>query len=332
MTPRILIREKIKAQVLKVLSGYCFRERHPEYPEITILSPWISDVQLEIDKETYELDELWFGLDYGILSINLAYALLLLKLDWGAAVRIVTLPANERNYHERASWVRNLLDFLDEIGCDVYVNPDLHSKLILSNDLALIGSFNLSKSALYDREEIGVCIDDISNLKALQEYAQNVIASSTAYGYTHVTRQREGIVIGNKNPITSRVTRGWLYERLVAEYFHEAVGPDRSLFDEFLIEHLGTKSIYLDGVIKEVALNLDAFYTKAILKCLQTRPHMNEHEKAILGFLRHQFDYRGVFEIGDILGFLKTKLARPSVPKISIRMVSANIKRPNSHK
>jgi hypothetical protein len=118
MTTRILLKNRIRAEVLKVLSGFCFVERHREIPCIIILSPWISNVQLDIDKEFLKSDKFHFGRDYGIRSINLPYALLLLKVEFGAHIIIVTLPPTERNYNSSlVSYVRNLLDFLDEIGC-----------------------------------------------------------------------------------------------------------------------------------------------------------------------------------------------------------------------
>ena len=314
MTVKILLKDQIRAQVLKILSGFCFRERHPTNPKIQILSPWISDVQLEIDAEVFELDALWFGLDYGIRSINLPYALLLLKLDFGANIDIVTLPATERNYGDRASWVRNLLDFLDEIGCSIFINPDLHSKLILSNDLALVGSFNLSKSALYDREEIGVSIDDMSNLNVLEQYADNLIHSSTPYGHTVRAYSHFASL-----PIDAKVTRGWLYEEIVKEYFGKPFLP-RTLFDEFLIDHIiDAKVYYLDDVVKELALDLDAFYVKAITTYLETA-HQSKEKK--LQYLKSQFDYKGEYEIGKVLDFLKTKLAREHIPKLRLRIIS----------
>ena len=72
MTTKILMKEQIKSEVLKVLSGYCFDIRKPDSPKITLLSPWISNVELQLDTEVYELDEMWFGHDYGITSISLA--------------------------------------------------------------------------------------------------------------------------------------------------------------------------------------------------------------------------------------------------------------------
>ena len=326
MTVTILLKDQIRAQILKILSGYCFRQRKPSDPYICILSPWISDVQLEIDAEVFELDELWFGLDYGIRSINLPYALLLLKLDFGAKIEIVTLPATKRNYGDRSSWVKNLLDFLDEIGCNVFINSDLHSKLMLSNDLALVGSFNLSKSALYDREEIGVSIDDMSNLNALEQYADDVIRSSTPYGYN--VNAMDSYVYSS--PIR-KVTRGCLYEQIVGLWYgtyfpgrgRESAG---GLFDEFLIDNIiDAKVYYLNDVVKELALDLDAFYVKVITTYLEA-PHQSKEEK--LQFLKSRFDYKGTYEIGKILDFLRTILAREHIPKLRLRMLSMKKPKP----
>jgi len=320
MTSKILLKDRIRAEVLKVLSGYCFRERHTRIPRIIILCPWITNVQLEIDKEVLKSDELFFGWDYGIRSINLPYALLLLKIELGAYIAIVTLPPTERNYNiSYVSYVRNLLDFLDEIGCNILVNSSLHSKLILSNDLALIGSFNLSKAALYDKEEIGISIDDLSNLKILEKYANGVITSSTPYGYTiRLTRpfiieagEREFI---DDRLVTNKVTRGWLYDQVAEQYFPNI--PERNYM--FLKDDSLTKSIYSSKIVKELASDLNTFYVKALLKYLRSP---NEKDRK-MSYLKERFNYQGNYEIGKILTFLKNKLARANVPKIPLTMFS----------
>jgi hypothetical protein len=312
MVTEIIFRDEIKAQVLKVRSGYCFRERNHNFPYLYVLSPWISDVQLEIDADVYKLDPLWFGLDYGIESINLVYAILLLRLHFNARLDIVTLPPNEKNYGDSASFHGNILDFLDEIGCHIHLNQDLHTKLILSNDLALIGSFNLSKLALYDREEIGISIDDISNLKVLEEYARNVADSSVPYGYTIDPYRNH-----NTFPLTRKITRGWFYEQIVREYFKKKIHADPILYDEFLIDHIGTKSFYLVGVISELASDLEGFYVKAILKYFGQSHQANEKK---IAYLEKTFNYQGEYKIENILAQINSKLARPYIPRIPLRL------------
>lgn len=315
MTTKIVFKEQIRSQVLKVLSGYCFNERRPEIPSIDIISPWISNVQLEISEDVYKLDELFFGQDYGIASINLPYALLLLKLDFDATITIVTLPPTKRYYNDRWQVAENLLDFLDEIGCIIYVNPNLHSKLILSNDVALIGSFNLSIPALYGREEIGIHIDDMENLKILEGYVSEVIQSSKRYGVCIQERKRiyRGMEFG-KGLVTTKVTRGWLLRDIA----HQCYGgihlpPD---IHEFLFYHFGT--IYTFEIAKKVASNLEAFYTKAILAYFQSKDYSDEER---LEYLRRRFGYDGKHELGEISDFLKTKFARDHIPKITPKII-----------
>jgi len=182
MTVKILLGDKIRNELLKVLSGISFWERHKESPRLYVFSPWISNVEIEFgDLRPVNNREKRIFVDYfGIKSINLPYALLLRKLHQGVEVNIIALPPTEKYYFtsQYASKVKVLYDFLDEIGCNVFVNPNLHTKLILANDLALLGSFNLSKSALYDREEIGVSIDDFDNLRMLDNYALKTMYSS----------------------------------------------------------------------------------------------------------------------------------------------------------
>ena len=191
MTLKLLLGDDIRSQVLRILSGACFFKRRPEFRELYILSPWISDVEIELSELSSLKDDDWtieWFTDYNIKSINLPYALLLLKLHEGIEVNIVTLPPNEMNYHEGLVRAKTLLDFLDEIGCNIFVNPKLHSKLLLANDLALLGSFNLSTSALYNREEIGVSIDDLDNLEKLWKYCMKVVQESERYGYSSLLK------------------------------------------------------------------------------------------------------------------------------------------------
>lgn len=307
---KVVIKDEIRAHVLKVLSGYCFAERQPHLPKIFILSPWISNVQLEIDKSIFESDRLFFGLDYGILSINLPYALLALKLDFGADISIVTLPPTKENYRDPHAR-RELLDFLDEIGCNVYVNPDFHSKLILSNDLALVGSFNLTVPALSGREEIGVCIDDIGNLRVLENYAYKMIGQSRPYGYTG--RAHEELLAFSARTRSRELTRGLLFEEIVkADSRLQGITFDTyESCHEFIFFYF--KTIYTKDLIKKVASNLEAFYTKAILAFLQSKSHSNEKR---LEFLRSRFYYKGKHEVTAVLDFLSTRLARDHVPRI----------------
>jgi len=345
MTTKVLKKQEIKSWVLNVLSGYCFEQRHPNNPRIIILSPWIKDVQLEISKEFRNLDEEWFTSDYGISSINLPYALLTLKLDFGADIDIVTLPPTRKHHHEQASSVKTLLDFLDEIGCNVYVNDDLHSKLILSNDMALLGSFNLSFAALWGREEVGVSVDDMENLSILERYAIEVVASSKPYGHTVTARQREfypgldkhtkeilkiidrkGRITRNEqegideripiehNPINS-VTRGWLIEEMVRQSLdksHMPVSGDMIRVTNFnLMNHPTFRGMAVSyAMVKLAASDIEAFYINFLLTFRKDDPEQT------LSSLRRLFDYQGKNEVGEILDFLATKFARPHVPKI----------------
>lgn len=181
LTSQVFFPGEVRPQILRFLSGHCFEEKTAQWPAIAILSPFIGDILFEIDEQVYEMDELFYGLDYGIKSINLPYALLLLKL-YGTDVTLITLPPTEANYGKKAPFRRHLLDFLDEIGCNIYVNPNLNSKLILANDLALIDPVDLSKPDLCNPEEIGVIMDDGANLRMLMQYVRGVISESPPHG------------------------------------------------------------------------------------------------------------------------------------------------------
>jgi len=305
-----------RAQILRFLSGHCFEEKTPQWPVIFILSPLIGDVTLEIDEEIYKMDKCFYGLDYGIKSINLPYALLLLKL-YGTDVNLITLAPTEANYGEKARFHRRLLDFLDEIGCNIHVNPCLQSKLILSNDLALIGSFDLSKPALYDTEELGI-IDDTPNLRMLKGYAHKAMSTGTPYGFT--VRARKLLL---SQDFVTEITRGWLFEELVKQCFndvphYDGAEPDSGLFKEFVLESLNREAIYDNEIIGKVAADLTGFYVKAILRYLN--PQQQKNIESRLHYLKDTFDYRGEYKIGEILNFLSSKLARGRVPEIPSRI------------
>jgi hypothetical protein len=313
MTTKTIPNDQIRSEIFKILSGYWQRLR--ETPKIYILSPWISDVQLETDADVLKLDELWFGLDYGIFSINLAYAILLVKLVFGTEINIVTRdPAIEEKFRgkEYAQTAYNLLDFLDEIGCRVFLNSSLLSTLILCNDVALAGSFDLSKP-VYGEEEIGTSLNDPDDMKILEKRALDTIDSSTPYGYTvHVAHTGSSIV--------AKATRGWLFEMIAEHYFPKASLSKRDCSNIFLTEHIGTKSVYLNGMVKEVAPDLDTFYIKAILQAL-----MDGEARSIernFRFLSTLLDYKGHMEISEVMNFLEAKFAREHVPKIPLRILS----------
>lgn len=317
MTTQIIAKEEIRAHLLKVLSGYCLSDRKTQFPKISILSPWISDVQLELDETVFKLDELWFGLDYGIKSINLSYALLLLKIDFGAEIEIVTLPPTEENYGKGAHYRRLLLDFLDEIGCHIYLNSELHSKLILSNDSALLGSFNLSNSALYDREEIGVSIDDIGNLRILEKYVFELTQSSIPYG---ISPKIQVYSTGVKT-YTDKLTRGKLFEMIMQQFYGDYKPMYSSNYFDFTREKMELESNYSKYLIQEITSNLEGFYTRAVLAFLNHSTRYSDPDKdyGIRKFLRF-FNYHGKFDPEKIIQCIKKSYARTQIPKIGLKL------------
>jgi hypothetical protein len=277
----------------------------------------IGDVLLEIDEQVYKTDESFYGLDYGIESINLPYALLLLKL-YGTDVILITLPPTESSYGELAPSRRRLLGFLDEIGCDIYVNADLSSRLILANGLALIGSVDLSRFDLCNPKEFGVIVDDRANLRMLRQYVHGVIGCSTPYGFT--TRARRLL---RAQDFVSKTTRGWLFEELVKQCFtdpqyFEYPKPDSGLFKEFVLEALNRKAVYDNEIIGKVAADLSGFYAMAMLKYL--KPQQQKGVERRLHYLKDTFGYRGEYRVDKILSFLNSKIARVRPPEIPPRI------------
>ena len=318
MTIQLLFGDEIRSHVLKILSGVCLYIRRPYLPRFYILSPWISDVDIEfsdlyISKEEEkvvkeEKIEPFLFLDYNIKSINLPYALLLLKLHGGAEVNIVTLPPNEMNLDpDYLPKVKTLLDFLDEIGCNMFVNSKLHSKLLLANDLALLGSFNLSSSALYYKEEIGVSINDLDNLESLESYCWKVISGSQLYGYSSLRRIAR--IWDEMKGRPRRITRGWLLDRMIAGAYNIEEGRER--YGEFFDVTGG-----YDRFIKSYARDMNLFYLMNLRRLISsTEPWIKGKD-----WIKEVFDYKGDESTDSIMEFVNSKFARKTVPDIRLRM------------
>lgn len=327
MVHRILIKEQIRSHVLKVLSGYCFGQRRPDNPTVMIISPWISNVELQLSLKQVSVEaegkgvpsdtfDSWLHDVYQIATISLPHCLQLLKLDFGADISIVTLPPDENNYSDAARQ-RVLLDFLDEIGCNIYVNQNVHTKLILTNDLGLLGSFNLTNPALWEKkEEIGVSFDDNETLSCLEDYSKNIVASNSSKPYGFTTQIREAEVL--QKPI-DLITRGWLLERIIRadrELVH-ACGDFTYACHEFLFFNFKTIRSY--EVANLATSNAEAFYTDALTAFLKS----NASNEGISLFER-LFGYEGKRDVNDILDFLKSRFAREHIPRIPHRIMSIN--------
>lgn len=75
----------------------------------------------------------------------------------------------------------------------------------------------------------------------------------------------------------------------------------------FLLKPSGALSY---DMVKLAASDLEAFYINFLPAFRKSQP------EKILKILRYLFHYQGKNEVGEILDFLKTKLARTHVPKI----------------
>ena len=351
MTVKLIYGDEIRNNVLRILSGECVFLRKPQNPILHVISPWLSDVKIDfsnryISEEIDAIDrgrkhESFLLQDYNIKAINLAHALLLFKLHAAIGseqkspkIIIVTLPPKEPFYSpEYVPRMKNFLDFLDEIGCDVFVNPNLHSKVLLTNDLALIGSFNFTSSALlYDREEIGVSINDLDNLEGLEDYCNKLMSNSERFGYTSLTdhgkmltkKQREiqerlsqavdsdgldglfsqmhGI---NEERFSARysshsITRGWLMDLLVDGLWSGGYG-----------EFLDITGGY-DKFVKSYANNLNFFYESSIIRLMA--------EEKGRKLTEDKFSLSNKFSENLNEKFVKNLFARESVPFIKLQI------------
>jgi len=332
MTIRLLIGEEIRTYILRILSGECLVQRRPNFPELYILSPWISDVivefvDLNVLEGMREEDRTYHILDYNIKSINLAHALLLLKLHGGARINIVTLPLNEMGVSpDYLQMTKKLLDFLDEIGCNIFTNSKLHSKLLLANDLALLGSFNLTSSALYYRKEIGVSIDDLSNLDALEKYCLAIIHESEPYGYSSLLNWGHAlnmdmpieVIEEKRRKQRNRITRGWLLDKMV--YYAYPTQNIVQSYGEFLYVTGG-----YDKQLKSYAQDLNSLYFQSFKKLLlgshleyQTPPDCEQ----VHNWVKTHFEYKGDESSDSLMDFLYSKFARKKVPYVKLRIKS----------
>ena len=325
MTVQILLGDKIRSELLKILAGMSFEQRDKENPCLYILSPWISDVPIEFSdlKSLDEWDELFLVGDYGIKSINLPYALLLVKIHRGAEVNIIARPPTEEHYFHNpqyASRVKILYDFLDEIGCNIFVNPDLHAKLIFSNDLALLGSFNLTKAALCDKEEIGVSINDLDNLSLLEDHSKGIVFRSQLYGYSSPLNWGwffdskeevpDEVRIERQKKRKDKITRGWLFEYMMKTLHHPSY--HRYMYGDFF--NVTSRE---DKDIKSYCSNLNLFYLTNFRRLLSEKP---DWMKSI--DFKDFFDYEGEESMDSCLEFINEKFARKNIPSIRLRIKS----------
>lgn len=355
MTIKLLFHDEIRSHVLKILSGECLYERRPQTPQLYILSPWISDVDIEfgdlyIQKEKERAENSFLFLDYNIKSINLPYALLLLKLHSGAEVNIVTLPLEEMNVSPNyLPKVKTLFEFLDEIGCNVFVNSKLHSKLLLANDLALLGSFNLTSSALFNREEIGISINDLDNLNLLESYCYGVIYESQRYGYSSLLNYGspedrkfespsyvEGMTLKEYDALLkrwsgsedarilserqlsrrNRIPRGYLLHEMIKAAYPALIGNEP--YGEFFNVTGG-----YDKFIKSYASDLNLFYLMNLRRLISSvfAPAQATGKDWVKMF----FGYEGGESTDSIMEFLSSKFVRKTVPNVKLRVKSLSI-------
>lgn len=230
---------------------------------------------------------------------------------------------------------KKLLDFLDEIGCNVFFNTNLHSKLLLANDLALLGSFNLTSSALYYREEIGVSIDDIGNLNTLEKYCIQVVHASEPYGYSS-SLSSWGTILDEVKKLPSEVieerrlrrrdliTRGWLLDKMLKVVYQNPY-PSYPYGDFFWVTSED------DRRIRSYTQDLSLFYLLSFRR-LVSGPHeedkyYSDTEKEAERLRSHSwvksyFGYKGDESTNSIMEFLNNKFARKSVPDIKLRIKS----------
>lgn len=276
MTTKVILGDEIGSRIHDVFAGEHFLFGYGERPRLNILSPWISNVKIK--GKIPKMGGVSPQICYAFESIDLAHTILLARFLFNVEVSLVTRTPNENTY-SNPTHAKNLLDFLDEIGCRIFTNDMLHSKMLLVDGLAIVGSMNLTKSALYDREEIAISIDDLENLFILASYAYDVSKESKPYGYT-ATENR-------------KVTRGWLYHM-----FGKAA---HRVFREHGFS------------IEDILSNIESFYSESITKLLMNDRPIN------VPYMRARIAYNGPYKSKhEAVCLLKKVLAREQFPKIDL--------------
>jgi hypothetical protein len=328
MTTRVLFGDDIRSMVLRILSGEYLYEAE-SFPRLFILCPWISDVDLQfseffLSEEEERLKEPGYSyafVDYNIKSINLPYALLLLKLHTGVDVNIVTLPPKEPHYaSDYLPRIVTLLDFLDEIGCNIFVNDKIHSKIIFADKIALLGSFNLTSSALYYRDEIGVSVNDEDNLLRLGRYCCDMIQESELYGYSSLLEW--GITLG-KTINHDQITRGFFLDYMIRNAFPIEQGSVK--YREFFNVTGG-----YDAFIKSYIQDLENFYLNSLYKLILGNydypidQSMVKRYSTDLGLkcIRRFFGFDNDYSPEELLISIDDKFARRKIPNIKLRIKS----------
>jgi len=78
----------------------------------------------------------------------------------------VTILVNKHSL--KRNFIKTLIEFQD-IGCKVYMHPNLHSKIFLNEKTGIIGSMNLLKRSFENSLEIGVRVTSDKNLRELYD-------------------------------------------------------------------------------------------------------------------------------------------------------------------
>jgi len=132
VTTKVLLGDEIGSRIHDIFAGEHFLLTSRFSPRLYILSPWISNV--EIKGKIPKMGPMAPQICYDFETMDLAHAILLAKLLFEIKVILVTKPPNEETYSNPV-YVESLLDFLDEIGCSVFVNDVLHSKMLLTQQI-----------------------------------------------------------------------------------------------------------------------------------------------------------------------------------------------------
>lgn len=91
-------------------------------------------------------------------------------------VRIVFITRDFEDNRENPA--EAILEGFIEVGCELFLIPNLHSKIYCNESKVLITSMNMYLHSVLNNAEIGVLIDKENDVEVIKEYIENLIATS----------------------------------------------------------------------------------------------------------------------------------------------------------
>lgn len=122
----------------------------PGPKDLTIISPWISDVELEMRPGSW-YQQLTTGLRENYVSLYECINIFL-ETEWQVNIAVLAYgrsPSGLEKKADKFELERRLLKKAIDLNANVYLVPDLHAKGIITPFAIVTGSTNITHSGLY---------------------------------------------------------------------------------------------------------------------------------------------------------------------------------------